>query len=239
MTNKVPLCALKACVTRRRGRPSRHAHAMPREEILQRAFAAFARDGYDGVSLRALAGECQVSDSLLTHHFGSKQQLWYEAVDSVYAPIYARLMSLLDTLAPSRDAATTLQTNLPQALKLMAAHPVAISFLFREGEGDDERGEYIRATYIRPYLARIDGLFRQAQDDGHFRRISFASRHVLVFGLMRSLVMPGVLCNELAPHLATPETINAYIDEAIGIFYDGLVLSPDRKYSRAGTGAAS
>lgn len=230
-------CLLNACLPRRRGRPSRDAEAMPRAEILRHAFAAFARDGYDGVSLRTLAAHCQVSDSLLTHHFGTKQQLWREAADSVFAPIYTRLMALLDSLAQQGDPVATLQANLPQALKLMAADPVAIQFLFREGEGDNERGEYIRTQYVRPYLARLDVLFEKAQALGHYRNVSPGSRHVLVFGLMRSLVMPGVMRGELAAHLASPAAISAYIDEAVSIIYDGLVLTPEKQFSRPLRGA--
>jgi TetR/AcrR family transcriptional regulator len=210
---------------RRRGRPSRDAVAMPREEILRRAFAAFARDGYDNVSLRSLGNECGVSDSLLTHHFGSKQQLWREAADSTFAPIYRRLLELLDALAQSGDAASTLRNNLPQAIKLMAAQPVAVQFLFREGEGDDARGEYLRETWLRPYLARLDALFEQARPTGVYRPVLPATRHALVMGLLRSLVIPGVLRRELAPHLASPEAISAYIDDAVTILYEGLVDS--------------
>jgi len=213
---------------RRRGRPSRDAVAMPREEILRRAFAAFAREGYDNVSLRSLGQECGVSDSLLTHHFGSKQQLWREATDSTFRPVYERLLALLDALAQSGDAASTLRNNLPQAIKLMAAQPVVVQFLFREGEGDDARGEYLRETWLRPYLARLDALFDQARHSGIYREVSPASRHALVMGLLRSLVIPGALRVELAPHLASPDAINAYIDDAVAILYEGLVVCRER-----------
>ncbi len=239
LTAPEPGCPLKALVPRRRGRPSRDAEAMPRAEIIRHAFTAFARDGYDGVSLRGLAAQCRVSDSLLTHHFGTKQQLWREAADSVFAPILQRLLSLLDTLAQQGDEVSTLQANLPRALKLMAADPVAIQFLFREGEGDTERGEYIRTQYVKPYLAQLDVLFERAQAQGHYRNVSAASRHVLVFGLMRSLVMPGVMRDELAPHLASPEAVSAYIDEVATLFYDGLVLTPEKQFTRPYRGAPS
>lgn len=236
MTNKPDLLidrhnheasVLKGCVTRRRGRPCRDTAALSREEILRRAFVAFARDGYDGVSLRALAAECAVSDSLLSHHFGSKQQLWQEAADSVFGPLYDRLLQLLDAFAASaqNNAVAVLQNNLPQALKLVATDPAAVQFLFRDGEGDDERGEYLRSKYIRPYLARLDVLFEQAQAAGQYRVVSPASRHVLVFGLLRSLAIPGVLRAELAPHLASPEAVSRYIDDAVAVLYHGLALN--------------
>lgn len=227
--------SLPGCSTRRRGRPSRAAAALPREDILRRAFVAFARDGYDGVSLRTLAAGCGVSDSLISHHFGSKQQLWLEAADSVFGPLFNRLIQLLDALAAAQgnDAVAVLQNNLPASLKMVAADPVAVQFLFREGEAGNERGEYLRDTYVAPYLARIDALFLQAQAAGHYRQVSPASRHALVFGLLRSLVIPGVMIRELSPHLATPETISRYIDDAVTVLYHGLALHPAEKIPTA------
>lgn len=244
MTNKPDLLidrhnheasVLKGCVTRRRGRPCRDTAALPREEILRRAFAAFAREGYDGVSLRALAAECGVSDSLISHHFGSKQQLWQEATDSVFGPLFTRLVELMDALArvPGNDAVAILQTNLPLSLKLVVAEPVAMQFLFREGEANNERSNYLRTTYVQPYLDRIDVLFLQAQAAGKYRAVSPASRHALVFGLLRSLVIPGVMLHELAPHLASPEAISRYIDDAVAVLYHGLALSPDEQTASA------
>lgn len=230
---------LKGRMGRRRGRPCRDTAALPREEILRRAFVAFARDGYDGVSLRALATECAVSDSLLSHHFGSKQQLWQEAADSVFGPLFARLLQLLDAFAAAQqnDPVAVLQNNLPQALKLVAGEPVSIQFLFREGEGDDERGEYLRERYVRPYLARLDALFDQAQARRHYRPVSAASRHALVMGLLRSLVNPGVLRAELAPHLASPEAVSLYIDDAVAVLYHGLALTTQDHAAPTSAGA--
>ena len=71
---------------RSRGRPRFQQAALSREQIIERAFLAFAELGYEQVSLRLLANHCGISDSLLHHHFGSKQQLWQEAADNHIAP---------------------------------------------------------------------------------------------------------------------------------------------------------
>lgn len=207
---------------RRRGRPSRSDCAMAREDILRRAFEAFARQGYEGVSQRQLAADCGVSDSLLHHHFGSKQQLWQEAADSVFAPLVGQLLERLDALAREGSAATTLRQNLPLALRMMMANPLALQFLFREGEGDSERSEYLRENYVRPYLARLDDLFAQGVAAGHLRPLQPATRHALVMGFMRTLVIPGVLQAELAPRLASPEALAAYIDEVAEALFGGF-----------------
>lgn len=214
---KCPLTTVRG-----RGRPARADTVMAREAILHQAFLAFARQGYDGVSQRQLATECGVSDSLLHHHFDSKQGLWQEAADSEFAPLVARLQDQLEMLASQGDAANTLRQNLPLALKLMMTNPAVLQFLFREGEADSERSEYLRATYVRPYLARLDELFTQGVAAGQLRPLQSVIRHALVMGTMRSLVIPGVLQAELSPHLSSPEALSNYIDEAASTLYAGF-----------------
>lgn len=53
-----------------------------RRRILKAALKAFARHGFDGVSLRAIANEAGVNHQLIGHHFGSKQDLWDAALDA-------------------------------------------------------------------------------------------------------------------------------------------------------------
>lgn len=196
---------------------------MSREDILNRAFAAFSRQGYEGVSLRQLASECGVSDSLLTHHFSSKQQLWYEATDSVFAPLLGRLVLTLDSIE-AENVAWKLRRNLKASLTLMAMEPEAIAFMFREGEGDDERAEYLRKHYLQPYMQRIRELFEEAQHQGLMRQHSHEACSGMVLGVMRLLAIPGLYKHALAAHLATPEKTAAYVDEVVSIFYDGMML---------------
>jgi AcrR family transcriptional regulator len=208
---------------RRPGRPGRDDTAMPRNALLQRAFLAFARQGYEGVSLRQLARECGVSDSLLSHHFGTKQQLWYEAADSVFAPLLGRLVATLEGVqAP--NPAWTLRLNLKASLMLLAAEPDAVAFMFREGEGDTERAEHLRMRYLQPYTQRINALADAAQALGLMRPLSHEACTGMVLGIMRMIVIPGLYKRELAPRLATADAIAAFVDEVVTIFYDGLLL---------------
>jgi TetR/AcrR family transcriptional regulator len=198
---------------------------MAREEILKTAFLAFSKQGYESVSLRQLATACAVSDSLLTHHFGSKQQLWYEACDSVFAPLLGRLATTLDSIE-AENIAWKLRLNLKASLVLLATEPDAIAFLFREGEGDDERAEHLRTHYLQPYMQHLRGMFEQAQNLGLMRPVSHEAGSGLVLGLMRMLAIPGLYKHELAAHLDTADTIAAYVDDVVSIFYDGIMYTP-------------
>ncbi len=211
---------------RLRGRPRGQEHVMSRPDIVQQAFIAFAEQGYDGVSLRQIASQCGVSDSLLHHHFGSKQQLWQEAADAFIQPLMATLTENLEALAQSSQPAQALRQNLPLSLKNLIANPTALTFIFREGDNSNKRADYLRNTYMRPYLARLDALFNQAVRDGDFRPIPSVARHVLIMGFLRSLVIPAHLQVELAPYLASPQQTAALIDEVATLLINGFSTSP-------------
>ena len=58
---------------------SRNA-AATRQAILGSARRAFAREGYDNVGLREIAGDAGVDPALVSRYFGGKEQLFKEAV---------------------------------------------------------------------------------------------------------------------------------------------------------------
>src|SRR2546430_9355073 len=50
-----------------------------REKIIKAASRAFARNGYEGASIRAIVAEADVNQAAINYHFGSKEGL-YRAV---------------------------------------------------------------------------------------------------------------------------------------------------------------
>jgi AcrR family transcriptional regulator len=77
-----------------------------RTAILDAAEAQFARHGYDGVNLRAIAREAGVDVALANYHFGKKQDL-FDAVLMRRAEVLNgwRLKALIDALAKARPEA--------------------------------------------------------------------------------------------------------------------------------------
>jgi AcrR family transcriptional regulator len=64
--------------TRSRGRPTGGTDA--RADILAAARTAFAESGYDGATIRAIATTAGVDPALVHHYFGTKEELFVEAV---------------------------------------------------------------------------------------------------------------------------------------------------------------
>ena len=62
------------------------------EILLDSVLAAFADDGYDGASMRQVCRRLDFSHNLLNKRYGTKESLWYAAVDH-------GLRAMLDQLA--------------------------------------------------------------------------------------------------------------------------------------------
>lgn len=60
--------------------------AATRLAILDAARARFAREGYDGVSLREIAGDVGVDAALVSRYFGSKEELFTEVLAAAGDP---------------------------------------------------------------------------------------------------------------------------------------------------------
>ena len=70
---------------RRRGRPPKGEAGDTKAELLAAALRLFARHGYAGTSIRAIAREVGLSESVLYAHFGSKRAI-FEAVLAMLGP---------------------------------------------------------------------------------------------------------------------------------------------------------
>lgn len=81
-----------------------------RARIRDTAIAAFARDGYDGASMRAIAREAGVSPALIVHHFGDKNALRTACDDYVVGVFIDEDHDLI--VAPTRDRIRTALNDL-------------------------------------------------------------------------------------------------------------------------------
>ena len=72
-----------------------------RQRLLDAGEKLFAAHGWNGVSIRAIAAEAQVSLAALNYHFGEKENLLAQIFAARAVPIAAERMRLLDELKAS------------------------------------------------------------------------------------------------------------------------------------------
>lgn len=141
-----------------RGRPGRWRTGMEsRRQILASARALFARDGYDRVTVRAIAADAGVDPSMIHYFFGRKDRLFAAALDgpeSPREPVAALLDEGLDDLGPRlvrRFLEVWDATDAPEPLLTLTR-----SAATGEAPADMLR-EFIDREFTRPIIERLGG----------------------------------------------------------------------------------
>src|SRR6266851_1249752 len=163
---------------KRTGRPRAQDAPVMVEQILDVAFRAFATYGYDGVAVRTLNRELGVSHNLIHQRFGSKQGLWYAAVDRAFGQQVTQLATAFDpTLSDPLDQ---LNHAIRRFVHYSAERPELLGLMNIEGRVDSERLDYIYDNYIAPALEPLGRLLDFLTSQGRIRPISLRSLHFLI-----------------------------------------------------------
>ena len=168
----------QASATKRTGRPKASDAPVTVEQILDDAFRAFATYGYDGVAVRTLNRELGVSHNLIHQRFGSKQGLWYAAVDRAFSQQVTELAAAFDpTLADPLDQ---LNHAIRRFVRYSAERPELLGLMNIEARVDSERLDYIYDNYIAPALAPLGRLLDHLRENGRIRPISLRALFFLI-----------------------------------------------------------
>lgn len=185
-----------------------------RAAILEAAERLFLERGPAAVSMSAVAEAAGVTKSLIHHHFGSKEGLWW-AVKDLRFGVYAELQKRL--LSESAATAELLQRSMEAYFRFQAENPEFVRFRgwLRLEAGDSQsfgQGEEL----IRLGVGRV----REAQERGELRS------DVHPFSILTSLL--GVVdhwfedqaMREALADLPDDET---YLRELLTMFFHGIL----------------
>src|SRR3982075_773980 len=187
---------------KRTGRPRAQDAPATLEQILDAAFRAFATYGYDGVAVRTLNRELGVSHNLIHQRFGSKQGLWYAAVDRAFGQQITELATAFDpTLSDPLDQ---LNQAIRRFVSYSAARPELLGLMNIEARVDSERLDYIYDNYVAPALAPLGRLLDHLHKHGRIRPISL---RVLFFLIAHGAAAPFTLA-PLARHFDNADPLD-------------------------------
>jgi AcrR family transcriptional regulator len=175
---------------RRRGRPPKAEAGDTKADLRAAALSLFARNGYAGTSIRAIAREVGLSESVLYAHFASKRAI-FEDVLARYGPQSAAA-ALLDADPRALDA------DPPGAVRMLVRRvmddwdtPQArqmISLMSHDGLTHDE----LLAGAIGETLASLGAVFQRWITAGHIDP-GLGQPVDLAYALMAPVVMARLL----------------------------------------------
>jgi TetR/AcrR family transcriptional regulator len=198
-------------LSRQRGRPRADTlHAVPEARVLDLAFHTFARRGYEGTTLRALAKQLGVSHNLLNVRFGTKSSLWRRAVDArvtrAAPPVYAAFD------APGLDDEARLKQFVHRFCRWAQENPELVGITNVECRHASWRLDYIVDGYLLPFKQRLDALMKGVATIRHVRPLSTpALMSMLVQGVGFYFASGPMLERIGAAHEIAPSHLDAQV----------------------------
>jgi TetR/AcrR family transcriptional regulator len=142
---------------RKAGRPALRPD--DRAAIRDQALGLFAERGFDATSIGEIAAAAGVPKANVLYYFGSKDELWREAVDALFAEVdgfYAEhwtadIPSTLDGLARTVEV----------YLEACRRWPAYVRLPNLEGHADTWRMRWIAERHLRRHIAGARGFYRR------------------------------------------------------------------------------
>lgn len=145
---------------RKQGRRSAQTAAETKYQILMAATDMFCELGYERVSLRNISERAGVSHSLIRHHFGSKEKIWYTINDKLHEYMEHYMVELLKQIPQGSPPNETLYLFSVKMLAHLLLVPKPIQFI---ADGIRQEGEFF--DYFVDQKGKVEKLFHELTDN--------------------------------------------------------------------------
>lgn len=153
------------------------------EMLLDRVLAAFADDGFDGASMREVCRRSEVSHNLLHKRYGSKEAVWYVAIDHGFHAMVQELAAGI--VEAGEDSFDQLRGAMLRFVAVTRANPSLIRILHQESARPGPRYEYLLERYVKPINDVGLRPIQQLQAEGRVRPgpVPTVFFHLATYGL--------------------------------------------------------
>ncbi len=224
--------------SRGRGRPRKSkAPALSIEQLLDASAAIFARDGYEGVSLRKLQTELGVSYTFFHHYFDSKEALWKAVVDQLAGSTTAKVLSALTCIDDSHDELDALREAIRIYLASAIEHPPIHHICLQEAISGGPRLDYIYSRHFEGAWGVIAELVRKVEHTGRIKPIAIETLFFAVQSALAPILQQpfyAKLSGNRANPFAEPVAgfIENYIQQSIDLLFHGW-CKPEKDLPRS------
>ena len=197
-------------------------HSPSDAELLDAALTAFAEQGYSGTSVRRLARELGVHHNHIPQRFGSKERLWYAAVDHGFGLVYRDLLTAF--AEPFPDELSRLKALVVRFIEVNAQRPALLRIVNSEAVIGGARLEHLFREYIEPVRRYGEAVLAKLEARGEVRTSSVG----IIYFLMASgaggpIVFPG-LAERFGVGLdpSDPEAVHRLAVETVDVLFGGI-----------------
>jgi len=191
-------------------------HQRRRIQILTKAFALFAEEGYTGVTYQKVADRCGLSRTAIYRYFQNKEEMFLYAVELATNNMNSRVEKIMRHR--NKTPLEKLIRVLHVTVRLLADNRIFLTVILdyvltQKQHGKDVRRQVRRRTFGMKYL--LVKLLREAVDAGelHLRQVEMAAQHL--YGMLESFIL-NLTVTDVLDKKGCLELINGYIEQIKG-----------------------
>lgn len=189
-------------------------HDQRRRELAAAVWQVIARDGVEGISIRAVAAASGWSSGALRHYFSTRAELLAFACEQVIEQVTERIQALRHTGGPVQAVRAILLETMPVDETRRTEDSIAFAFLAL-GLGDPELARVQR----RHFTGMYELCLRLVQDLAERGALARAGQNVETLARRMHAVVDGLTVHALAGHLTAEEIVaqlDAYLADLTG-----------------------
>ncbi len=186
-----------------------------RGQILKAAMEIFSRKGYAAATIPEIAGEAGIAAGTIYLYYPSKRELFIAVIKNFI--ITTPLLDLINKI-PKGDITVVFKHILQNRFNLIKSEIVTrIPSLMAEIQRDPELKALWAEQFLRPFLARMEGVYHDMAASGRFRRLEPAVAVRAVGGMFLGFLMLKIMEGEASP-------LNRLKQEKVADDMAGLIL---------------
>ncbi len=209
-------------------RPPGGARHGVRDRILEAALEEFAGKGFQEASLAAIARRVGVTAPLVLYHFGSKANLWREAV-AVFCANWAAAVEGAAVDGRDLDGREALRLMIRRLVVFLAGNRAACRLLRDEGGIAAGQDEWLASKHLKPVLETIERVYRRAVDEGAVRPAPFETTFFQILGASSCWLESRTLAARLlGSGDERPGWIEDWSEQVVAFCFEGIAMPPKR-----------
>ncbi|MCZ8281208.1 MAG: CerR family C-terminal domain-containing protein [Aquidulcibacter sp.] len=186
-----------------------------RIRILDAALDHFSRRGFEAAAVRDIAADAGVTHAVIRLHFGTKDQLWREAVSQLFARFE---QEMADPPEEPTSATPSLAQFIRRYVLYSARHPEHARIMMHESMEPSERLSWMVDTYVIPAHRRVMPALERAVQGRRLPAMSLVSLIYIISSSGQSLFMLGAEAKLIyGIDVAAPETIDQHVAAVLAL----------------------
>jgi len=162
------------------GRP-KEKNSLETKDILRTALKSFAQKGFGGVTIKSLAKETGVADSLLHYHFGNKEELWKKSMEHTGHTIQQELDDIFKLLS-DMSGIEKLRLFNKKIVYTSAKYPEFQQVVVQEVFSESSRSDWLIDELLKPIFSYMEAAIKEEMKKGTIKKIPMANISSFIIG---------------------------------------------------------